>query len=278
MQQIINFLVRNKNFLLFSFLLLLSFILTVQSHSYHKSKLISSTNFFTGGIYGWRYHVAHYFSLDDENERLLQENEQLRNQLSSYQTTLDTARTRFIDTTQFDKEYTFYKGLVYKNDYHKRDNYLLINIGSKDSIQPDMGVITDKGIVGIVENTSSNYSRVLSILNSNSKINAGLKNSNQYGSLVWDGKDPNIVQLETIPRQAVLRRGDTIITNGRSTIFPKGIGIGTIKDFQLDQSQSYFLINVQLFNDMTDIGFIYAIKNRDKREILNLENTNTNEQ
>lgn len=277
MQQIINFLVRNKNFLLFCFLFLVSFILTVQSHSYHKSKIISSTNFFTGGLYGWRYHVTHYFNLDEENERLLAENEKLRNQLSAFKTTLDTVATQFIDTTRFSKTFTFYKGLVYKNDYHKKDNYLLINIGENDSIQPDMGIITDKGIVGIVENTSANYSRVLSILNSNSKINAGLKNSNQYGSLVWDGKDPNIVQLETVPRQALLKKGDTIITNGRSTIFPRGIGIGTIKDFKLDQSQSYFLINIVLFNDMTDIGFIYAIKNADQPEIQRLENTPGNE-
>ncbi|UZO81275.1 rod shape-determining protein MreC [Aquimarina sp. ERC-38] len=277
MQQIINFLVRNKNFLLFCFLFLISFILTVQSHSYHRSKVISSTNFFTGGLYGWRYHVSHYFGLDSENKRLLEENEYLRNQLLQLQTTYDTIPTRKVDTISFDRPYTFYRGYVYKNDYHKKDNYLLINIGENDSILPDMGVITDKGIVGIVENTSANYSRVLSILNSNSRINAGLKNSNQYGSLIWDGMDPNIVQLETVPRQAVLKKGDTIITNGRSTIFPKGIGIGTIENFELDQSQSYYLINIRLFNDMTDIGFVYAIKNADKPEINQLERSVGNE-
>lgn len=135
-----------------------------------------------------------------------------------------------------------------------------------------MGVITDKGIIGIVENTSKNYSRVISILNSNSRINAGLKKSNQYGSLIWNGKDPNIIQLETIPRQAILREGDTIITHGRSTIFPKGIGIGTIASYKLNQNKSYYLIDVKLFNDMSDIGFVYAIKSRDIEEIKSLEN------
>lgn len=275
MQQIINFLIRNKNFLLFLLLLCISLILTIQSHSYHRSKVISSTNFLTGGVYGWRYAINNYFGLKTENQRLLKENELLRNKLSVF--IKDTTSIQHTDTTTFDKPFTFIKGNVFKNDYTKADNYILINKGEKDGIHPDMGVITDKGIVGIVENTSKNYSRVISILNSNIRINAGLKKSNQYGSLVWNGKDPNIVQLETIPRQAVLKEGDTIITNGRSTIFPRGIGIGTITNYELDQSQSYFLIDVQLFNDMTDIGFVYAIQSSDATEIKSLENPKINE-
>ncbi|MDH7445471.1 rod shape-determining protein MreC [Aquimarina sp. 2201CG14-23] len=275
MQQIINFLIRNKNFLLFLLLLLLSLLLTIQSHSYHKSKFISSTNFLTGGIYGWRHSISDYFGLKKENDRLLEENEHLRNQISWLSN--DTIVNKYVDTTSFNKPFTFIKGIVFKNDYSKMDNYILINKGEKDGIQPDMGVITDKGIVGIVENTSNNYSRVISILNSNSRINAGLKKSNQYGSLVWNGKNPNIVQLETIPRQAILKKGDTIITNGRSTIFPRGIGIGTILNYKLDQNQSYYLIDVQLFNDMTNIGFVYSIKSNDAPEIKSLENPTINE-
>lgn len=229
----------------------------------------------SGGIYGWRYNIKHYFGLKEENERLLEENERLRNQINLYKN--DPVYGTFVDSTSFRKPYTFIKGQVFRNDYSKRDNYILINKGKRDSIEPDMGVITDKGIVGIVENTSKNYSRVISILNSNSKINAGLKNSNQYGSLIWNGKDPNIVQLETIPRQAIIKIGDTIITNGRSTIFPRGIGIGTIVNYELDKSQSYYLIDVALFNDMTNIGFVYAIKSNDALEIRQLINPKINE-
>jgi len=95
--------------------------------------------------------------------------------------------------------------------------------------------------------------------------------------LVWNGKDPNIVQLETVPRQANLKEGDTIITHGRSTIFPRGIGIGTIVNYKLDQNKSYYLIDVKLFNDMTNIGFVYIIQNNDAKEIKNLENKSLNE-
>ncbi len=275
MQQIINFLIRNKNFLLFLLLLCISFALTVQSHNYHRSKFISSTNFLTGGIYGWRHTLSDYFGLKSKNKRLLEENERLRNQISTL--SIDTTTTTFIDTLSFDRPYTYIRADVYRNDYSKIDNHILINKGNKNGVITDMGVITDKGVIGIIEGTSDNYSRVISILNSNSRINAGLKKSNQYGSLIWNGKNPNIVQLETIPRQANLKKGDTIITNGRSTIFPKGIGIGTIINFELDKSQNYYLIDVQLFNDMTDIGYVYAIKNKDTQEIKQILIPDSNE-
>jgi len=269
MQQIINFLIKNKHSLLFLLLLFLSLVLTIQSHSYHKSKFVSSTNFLSGGLYGWQNSITDYFGLKQENKRLLEENEWLHNQLSALG--VDSIVKQEIDTISFDKPYTYTKARVIKNDYSKIDNYILIDKGEKDSIFPDMGIITDKGIIGIVENTSKNYSRVISILNSNSRINAGLKKTNQYGSLVWNGKDPNIIQLETIPRQAIFKEGDTIITHGRSTIFPKGIGIGTIANYKLNQNKSYYLIDVKLFNDMSNIGFVYAIKSRDIEEIKSLE-------
>lgn len=269
MQQIINFLLRNKNFLLFLFLLLLAISFTIQSHSYHRSKVISSTNFISGGLYKWQASLGAYFDLKTTNERLLIENERLRNQLTI--ATIDTAKSKYIDTSTYDIPYSYYRANVIRNDYQKIDNYILIDKGTNDSIKIDMGVITDKGIVGIVEGTSANYARVISILNSSSRINAGLKNSDQYGSLLWDGKDPNIVQLATIPRQAIIKKGDTIITHGRSTIFPKGIGIGVISNYTMNQNNSYYLIDVTLFNDMTDIGYVYAIENHNAEEIKTLQ-------
>lgn len=271
MQQIINFLIRNKNFLLFLLLFAISVFLTIQSHSYHKSKFINSTNFVSGGIYEWRHGITQYFGLKSHNEKLQAENERLRNQISTL-LGKDTTNLSFIDSASFSSPFTFIKGAVYRNDYSKMDNFILINKGINDSIKADMGVITTKGIVGIVASSSNNYSKVVSILNSTSRINAGLKKSNQYGSLTWNGKDPNIVQLETIPRQALLKVGDTIITNGRSTIFPKGILIGTISNYELDQSQSYYKIDVKLFNDMTDLEYIYAIRSNEKAEVTNLQN------
>ncbi|MFO7721166.1 MAG: rod shape-determining protein MreC [Gillisia sp.] len=270
MQQIFNFLIRNKNNILFLLLLGISLFLTIQSHSFHKSKFISSANFITGGIYNWANNIQTYFHLEDYNKRLVEENKYLRSKLTNIQDTI--SEEKFLDSISYKGIYQIKTAAVVNNNYSKTNNYITLNIGENSGITTEQGVITSQGIVGIIDKVSTKYSRVISILNSNSRINAQLKKTNHFGSLVWDGKDPNIVQLVDVPRQAPVKRGDTIITGGRSLIFPEGIPIGNITDFKLDVSESYYTINIRLFNDMTNIGYVYIIENKDKAEVKALEN------
>ena len=274
MQQIINFLIRYKTFLLYLFLLLISIIFTFQSHSYHQSKFLNSSNYITGSIYSFSDNITTYFGLREENNRLVEENRKLRNKL--FNTTQLSGAS--IDSMTID--YDVVRGRVINNSYADQRNYITINKGKNDSITQDMGVITDKGILGIVENTSNNFSTVQSILSEKSTINAKIKNSNHFGSLVWENtQDYNVVQLIDIPRLVPLTIGDTIVTGAMSSIFPENIPIGTIKSFDLDNSKSFYFINVELFNDMTNIGNVYIIKNLNRKEILELEaETQTNDQ
>lgn len=275
MQQIINFLIRNKNNILFLLLLSVSLFLTIQSHSYQKSKFISSANFVSGGIYSWTSNINTYFNLEEYNLRLLEENQRLRTRLATYEDTLEIRD--YTDTSSYDGSYIFRASEVINNNYAKVDNYLTLKSGARDGIERDMGVVTSKGIVGIVENISPNYSTVISILNSNSKINAQLKKSNHFGTLVWNGEEPNVVQLIDVPAIAPVSKGDTIITGGRSLIFPKGIPIGSIMDYELDPSESYYTIDIELFNDMTNLGYVYVIKNTAQEEIRELQNLSKDE-
>ena len=274
MQQIFNFLIHNKNKILFLLLLLFSLFLTIQSHSYQKSKFINSANFLSGGVYSWTSDINSYFHLEEYNQRLLEENRQLRTVLADFKDTLEV--TEQTDSL-YGEIYTYRIAEVINNNYAKIDNYLTLNRGSKAGLAKDMGVVTSKGIVGIVENVSPNYATVISILNSNSRINAQLSNTNHFGSLVWNGEDPNIVQLTDVPSQAPVTKGDTIVTGGRSLIFPKDVPIGTIENYSLRQNQSYYSIDVRLFNDMTNVGYVYIIDNTDRKEIQELENLTRDE-
>ena len=271
MQQIFNFLIRNKNNILFLLLFALSIFFTIQTHSFHKSRFISSANSVTGGVYSWANDFQTYMHLDEYNQRLLEENKELRNIITNLNDTVPVEN--YIDTSSFSGDYYFRSARVINNNYSKVDNYLTLNKGTNDGLKEEYGVVTSKGIIGIVDRTTPNFSRVVSILNSLSRINAQLNKTNHFGSLIWDGKDPNIVQLIDVPRQAPVKKGDTIITGGRSLIFPKGLPIGTVKDFELDRSESYYTINIKLFNDMTNIGYVYVIENVNKEELQALENS-----
>ncbi|WP_100611808.1 rod shape-determining protein MreC [Confluentibacter lentus] len=269
MQQIVNFIIRNKTFLLFLLLFSISIFFTVQSHSYHKSKFINSANFLTGGVYNSINNISEYFHLKSQNEILAKENNRLKAILYNSQTKRNTS---YIDSVTFNALYKFRTAQVIKNSYNATNNVLLVNRGIKDHIKQDFGVITDKGILGIVDQTSKNYATVLSVLNSKSNISAQLKNSNHFGTLKWDGKSHVYTQLIDIAKNAILKKGDTIITSGRSSIFPKGVLVGTINDFKLDPSENSYIINIKLFNDMANIEHVYIIENVNLPEIKKLLN------
>lgn len=267
MQQIIFFFIRNKNFLLFITLFLIALALTFQTHSFHNGKFVSSANFVSGNIYSARTDITQYFDLKKENEKLVQENNRLRTLLNELREHIPEAS---MDSSGIASKYIFTAARVINNNYSRTKNNITINKGLQDSLETDMGVISSKGVVGIINSTSQNYATIQSILNTNSQINAKIKNSNHFGSLIWDTKDPNIVQLVEIPRQAPLVIGDTVVTGGRSTIFPQGILIGSIVSFEQGREDSYH-IDIRLFNDMTNLNHVYVIRNQDAEEILTLE-------
>lgn len=268
MQQIFNFIFKNSNRILFLLLLCISFLLTIQAHSYHRSKIISSANYLSGGVYENINNVNEYLNLKTQNEALAIENARLKSVLFA---TTDSISISKLENTKATQPYDIVVSKVIHNSYNVHENYLTLNSGALQGVEPDMGVINNLGIVGIVDNTSPRYSTVVSILNVKSRINAKIKKSNHFGSLIWNGKNTGFVQLIDVPRLAAIRKGDTIVTGGQSVIFPENINIGTIDKVEIDDQTHYYTITVKLFNDMTNLGHVYIIKSKNRDELNNLE-------
>ena len=272
MQQLIYFFRKYKYFLFFLLLEFIAIFFTINNNNnFHKSKFISSANEITGGLYEKTTQISNYFNLKSQNEELILENKNLKNLLEKYTSKEDsTLRVSVIDTINYQQKYTYTEAKIYSNNFNNPNNFILLNKGKNHGINIEMAVVNSKGIIGITEDVSANYVRVQSILNSNSKINAKLKNSSHFGTLIWDGKDYNIVQLEDIPRQTAIKVGDTIITGGKSTIFPEGILIGTIQKINTESSNNS--LDIKLFNDMSNIDNVYIVTALDKEEIRTLNN------
>ncbi|WP_435414460.1 rod shape-determining protein MreC [Polaribacter aestuariivivens] len=271
MQQLIYFFQKFKYLLFFLLLQFIAVVLTFNNLNFHKSKYVSSVNSVTGGMYSKASSISEYFNLKSVNQQLLEENTLLRNQLEKNASIVFNKDSTIVDSVKFNQKFTFTSAKIINNNYSKAFNYLTINKGKNEGLDKEMAVINGKGIIGITDATSSNYTRVQSILNKNSKINAKLKNDRSFGTLKWNGKKYNIVQLTDVPRQAPVKIGDTVETGGKSTIFPAGIPIGTV--VKVDEENSLDnIIEVKLFNDMSNIGPVYVIKNLHKIEIRTLEN------
>lgn len=270
MQQLVNFITKYKYFLFFLLLEIIALSLTIQNHSFHKSKFVNSANFVSGGIYNRINKFREFTKLRTYNQQLLDENTRLKNILAQQNSDSTAQLLAVNDTVNFYQRYLFTPAKVIDNQYYKRYNYLTINKGSKDGILFDQAVVNSKGVIGITQTVSTNFATVQSILNENSRINVRLSNSFHFGSLEWDGKDYNVLQLADLPIQANVKIGDSIITGGKSIIFPEGIPVGIIEDFKVENN-SYSFINVRLFNDMSAIGPVNVIVSLFKEEINTLQ-------
>ena len=114
MQQIFNFLIRNKSFLLFLLLFCVSLFFTIQSHTYHKSKFINSANFLTGGIYESVNGIGQYLNLKEENQKLLEENNRLKSILFNEE---DKLKSEFILDSLLSNQFELTAAKVNKNSY-----------------------------------------------------------------------------------------------------------------------------------------------------------------
>src|SRR5690606_39038934 len=112
MQQIINFIIREKNLLQFLLLLFISIAITVQSNSYHKTKYSNSANWVSGGIYDMTSSISNYFKLKGHNDQLVEENLRLRTLIFNKNLLINESTS--IDTSLI-KEYKFYKARIIKN-------------------------------------------------------------------------------------------------------------------------------------------------------------------
>ena len=145
------------------------------------------------------------------------------------------------------------------------------NKGSKDGIKIGQGVVINDGIVGIVKSVSQNYSLVISILNKKTNVSIKFKKNNYVGSLKWNGYNYKKGEVNDVMNHIDISVGDTIVTSGYGTIFPKDINIGVVSKIRNRDNSGYQKIEVNFLKDLNMIDFVYVVEAKNKLEIRKLE-------
>ena len=136
---------------------------------------------------------------------------------------------------------------------------------------PGMAVISPLGAVGKVKKVSEHYSVVTSILHIDYMISGVLKESNHFGTVQWNGKDPNFTKFNFIPRHVKPAVGDTVVTSGFNAIFPEGIMIGTISEVELSPEALTYDLTLVLSQDFRKLSYVSVVKSNLKAEQDKLE-------
>ena len=227
---------------------------------------------FLGYFWGVSENISDYASLRTENRHLAEEILQLTETITRLAEEAAAAASRDSAdyTSAWRGKYEFIPAEVIKNSVNKQHNYLIIGKGSDDGVRPQTGIITSRGVIGIVDAVSRHYSYAISFLNSDSSISARIGKDGAAGPMAWDGKGSGNALLREIPLQVKFEEGDTVYTSGFSTIFPPDIPIGRITGSRIVNGAT-FEIKVSLFQDFSSVRHVCLVRNRDLDEIMSLE-------
>jgi rod shape-determining protein MreC len=271
MKNLINFLKRFRDILIFFILQVIVLSIFFNSKNYHKTSFINTSSAVSSWITEKRNDITKHFSLEDENKLLMEKNAKLMT-YQPYSFYHLQNRIYSVNDTLYEQQYEYIPASVIKTSVNRRDNYITIDKGALQNIQEGMGVITNNGIVGFVVNVSPHYALIKTILSERLNIAAKLKKqSDVRGQIKWDGKDYKTVQLHGITNDIKINKGDKIVTKGSRGVFPQGITIGQVEGVSSKNGEITLDIEVELSTDFKRLNTVYIVRNLFKTEQDQLE-------
>ncbi len=214
--------------------------------------------------------VRSQFQLDRLNRDLQAENARLQERLRAYERR-DADQAELARMAEREAAcYRYTPATVVKMSRNRTRNYIILNKGSEDGIRPQSGIISDRGVVGIVEAVDRHYSYGLTLMNPEMSVGARLGRTDIVAPLSWDGRGTGRAILRDLPPHYELSPGDTVRTSGYSTIFPPGLPIGVTGESRLVDG-STLQVEVFLFQDFAALRYVTVVENLERTEILSLE-------
>jgi rod shape-determining protein MreC len=245
--------------------------------------LLSTANMAIGLIYQKKSDLVYYISLDKMNDSLMHENARLRlavsnikslDTLSSYKVSKELYNT---DTTVHEVRFANYKyrtARVINNSVNSVNNYVTINIGSKEGVARGMGVISGTGLVGYVVHVSNHFSTVLSIMSKQQLVSARLKDGT-YGFTSWDVEKPEVFIMKDMPQEAKIYKNDSIYTTSYSHLFPPDVLIGTVDKVYINKRNGQKQLVLRPATNFRKLMYVYVVENIQMPERKDLEDSTT---
>ena len=269
MNNLLNFFVKHSAWFIFAVYVILSLVLLFRDNPYQQSVYLTSANSVSAAVYKAFNGVTSYFHLRGINESLQERNAALEMELIELREQLSEMALLSPDSLHQPAlgQYNFVMARVISNSIANPNNYITIDRGHLDGVSPEMGVIDQNGVVGIVNVVGPHASRVISLLNPHIRLSCKLRASGFYGSLVWDGKSPQHAVLEELPKHLTWHKGDTIVTSGYSAVFPEGIIVGVVEGLARDLSDSFVSLRIRLTTNFSQLSSVRVITNSMKGQI-----------
>lgn len=235
MKSLLEFIGRYYYWAVFALLEIVSVNMLLRWANYQRSLWYSAVTEMNGWVREKEANILQYIALADRNAELTEYNVTLQQRVDLLTRELQalTHDSTYAERTIMSAAATnarLIRASIIDASISRRDNLLVINRGSDDGVEDEMGVVCGTGVVGIVYSCSAHYSVVMPVLHSKSSISCRLRGADYFGYLHWEGGDPLTAVVDDIPLHAHVKRGDIVETSGYSAIFPAGLFVGRVDD------------------------------------------------
>ncbi|GAB3268318.1 rod shape-determining protein MreC [Larkinella harenae] len=271
MLELFQFIIRSRNFILFVLLEVLSFYFIINTNNYWSVRFFNTSNYYAAKVLDWSNKAKEYAQLRQVNTDLAEENRRLNTLVTQLQQQKPPALTSYKTDSIFATRFQYRVARVINNTTQHPNNYITLDKGTADGIQPGMGVISPTGVVGKVKSCSEHLSIVTSVLHSDFMVSSRLVKAGEMGSVKWDGISPQRMKMLYISRNTKMYRGDSVVTSEYNSIFPSGILVGRVIGVRETPAQTFHDVTLSVGTDFSNLSFVYVVENKLQGEQEKLE-------
>jgi len=270
MRNFIAFFQRFRIFILFSLLQVVALSTYVSYLQYPRSQYVTTANSVSASMLRQQNNITKYLNLPQSNIDLQRENILLRKQIRQSLYKYERGKISINDTT-YEQQYTFINATLVNSTVTKMNNYFTIDAGKAQGVFRGMGVFSDKGVVGVIHQSSEHYSIVKSVLTKDINIDILIEPAGLFGLLKWDGRSPRYGSLIGISNDIKIKKWSRVVTRGGSGIFPKGIPVGKVAETKPIEGEPLWDVRILFSENFRTLQSVYVVKNLFRKEQQEIE-------
>ncbi|MDU7242727.1 rod shape-determining protein MreC [Clostridium sp.] len=213
-----------------------------------------------------------FSKIKEENKELTEENIDLENKLLEYDK-LKEENDRLREVLNFKNSKNNYDYLGCEIIGYSGESFssgYVIDKGENDGLKKDMIVISNKGLVGQVTSTGSNWAIVQSLINENIAVSV-MVNSTRETTGILKGyvthSNQNLTKVTNLPIDSAIKEGDVIVTSGLGQIYPKEVRIGEVVSVETDEVKVMKTAIVKPFVDFNKLEELFVVIPKETREV-----------
>ncbi|MCK6417809.1 MAG: rod shape-determining protein MreC [Alphaproteobacteria bacterium] len=196
-----------------------------------------------------------------ENQRLLLENNQLREWFEKAQTlNSENMALRDLLNVVTEPQHSYVTARVIADSGNTFMKSILVTAGQSDKVKSGQAVISNRGVLGRVVEAGQITARVLLINDINSRIPVWLEENQQHAILA--GQNDDLPQLVHLPPHVKIRDGSRVVTSGFGGMFPKGLPVGKV----VVDPQGFY--RVVPFADLSQIMYVRIVERAQDPDLL----------